>query len=296
MTMRQGDTIETETIDAGGYDQQGVKRQRGGNPLTGPFYVDQAKAGDVLAISLLKVSLNRNYAFTTEGFVGRSMPDSIIKQFGKKLSLVRWTLDRQGGFAWPDTAHKSYIHLRDFKIPLRPFLGCVGLAPANGKNEILSYFQGPFGGNLDFHLLTRGATIYLPVFHDGAYLYFGDGHALQGAGEIAGNALETSMDIAFSVRIIKNAPSMTSPLLEDSIWLMAIGIDKELDKALKIAGGSLLDWLLSEYELSLAESTQVLSTSIEYEIAEIADPYVEVVAKIRKDLLTSLRKKSTGIH
>ena len=222
------------------------------------------------------------------------MPDSITKQFGKKLNLVRWTLDRQGGFAWPDTSHKSYTHLREFKIPLRPFLGCIGLAPANGKNEILSFFQGSFGGNLDFHLLTRGATIYLPVFHDGAYLYFGDGHAIQGAGEIAGNALETSMDIAFTVRIIKNAPALTSPRVEDSTWLMAIGIDKELDKALKIAGAALLDWLLSEYELSLAESTQVLSTSIEYEIAEIADPSVEVVAKIRKELLKSLIKKYPG--
>ncbi|MFI5156144.1 MAG: acetamidase/formamidase family protein [Chitinophagales bacterium] len=181
MTIRQGDTIETETIDAGGYDQQGVKRQRGGNPLTGPFYVDQAKAGDILAISLLKVSLNRDYAFTTEGFVDRSMPDSITKQFGKRPSLVRWTLDRRAGLAWPDTARKSYTHLRGFKIPLHPFLGCVGLAPATGKNEILSYFQGSFGGNLDFHLLGRGATLYLPVFHDGAYLYFGDGHAIQGS-------------------------------------------------------------------------------------------------------------------
>ncbi|MFI5156143.1 MAG: hypothetical protein ACHQEM_08150 [Chitinophagales bacterium] len=104
------------------------------------------------------------------------------------------------------------------------------------------------------------------------------------------------MDIAFTVRIIKGAPPLTSPRLEDSIWLMAIGIDKELDKALKMAGAALLDWLISEYALSLAESTQVLSTSIEYEIAEIADPYVEVVAKIRKETLRSLEKKSTGMH
>ncbi len=108
-----------------------------------------------------------------------------------------------------------YEHLDSFKVPLRPFLGCIGVAPSNKKNEILSFFQGDFGGNLDCSFVTQSATVYLPVFHDGAYLYIGDGHAVQGDGEIAGNALETSLDISFTVKVIKkDLLQLTSPGLK----------------------------------------------------------------------------------
>jgi amidase len=287
LKINSGDTILTETIDAGGFDKLGVRRQKGGNPLNGPFYVEAAKAGDVIAITFTRVSLNRSYAFTTESFVSRSLPKSITSQF-KKTKLVKWKLDRENGFASPDTV---YEHLREFRVPLNPFIGCIGLAPSNNKNEILSFFAGPYGGNMDFSRVRQSATIYLPVFHDGAFLYFGDGHAAQGDGELAGNALETSLDIGFTVRLIKqDSPLLAYPRIEDAEYLMAVGLDKSLDEALKLATSGLLDWLQHDYHLTLQESTQVLSTSIEYTIAEIADPDVEVVAKIKKDLLKRLRK------
>lgn len=286
LTIKPGDTINTETIDAGGHDKKGIKRQQGGNPLTGPFFVEGAKAGDLLAITLTRVKLNRDYATTSEGFASRSVPDSTAKPFRKMVPLVRWKLDTSTGYATPE---KTYEHLQNFSVPLAPFLGCIGVAPENNKNEILSFFQGSFGGNMDFHRVTKGATIYLPVFHEGAYLFFGDGHALQGDGEIAGNALETSMDISFTVKIIsQDAASLPLPRLEDATYLMAAGIEKKLDDALKSATGSLLAWLQRDYHFSLAEATQVLSTSIEYTIAEIADPEVEVIAKIKKERLRGI--------
>jgi len=289
LTINSGDTVSTETIDAMGYDKNGVKRQKGGNPLTGPFYIANSKPGDVLVITLTKVLLNRPYANTTETFVSRSLPESIIKQLGK-TRLVKWNLDVKNGFAFPDTA---YEHLSNFKVPLHPFLGCIGVAPSNKKNEELSFFSGTFGGNLDYSRFTQSATIYLPVFHEGAFLYIGDGHALQGDGEIAGNALETSMDVTFTVKVIKNdSMKLTYPIIEDHVYMMAIGLNKSLDKALKIATGGLLDWLQAEYHLSLQEATQVMSTSIEYTIAEIADRDVEIVAKIKKEILKGLKKDS----
>jgi amidase len=287
LRIHSGDTVITETVDAAGYDKQGVKRQKGGNPLTGPFYIEEAQPGDILAIHLNRVSLNRQTAFTTENFVARSVPKPVAEEV-KKIKLARWTLDIQNGFAYPDS---PYQHLRNFKVPLKPFLGCIGLAPLTKNNEILSFFSGAFGGNLDFERVAQSATIYLPVFHEGAFLYIGDGHAAQGDGEIAGNALETSMDIEFTVKLIKKKGwSLSYPRLEDTCYLMAMGLDKSLDKAIKNASSGLLDWLETDFHLSLREATQVMSTSIEYRIAEIADPEVEIVAMIKKEILKSIKR------
>jgi amidase len=287
LTIRAGDTVSTETIDAAGFDKNAVKRQRGGNPLTGPFFIENSKAGDVLAVTLVKINLNRSYAFTTESFGSRSLPKALIKP-SKKSHLVRWRLDKEKGFASLDS---NYEHLQHFKVPLHPFLGCIGVAPLSKKNEILSFFQGPYGGNLDFSSIAQSATVYLPVLHDGAFLYIGDGHALQGDGELAGNALETSLDIEFTVKLLQSdTVILTYPRVEDSVYLMSIGTDKSLDKALKIATSGLLNWLQKDYHLSLPEATQVMSASIEYTIAEIADPEVEVVAKIKKEILSGLKK------
>jgi acetamidase/formamidase len=288
LRIHSGDTILTETVDAGGYDKTGKKREQGGNPLTGPFFIEGSSPGDVLAVTITKLVLNRTTAYTTESFSSRSLPKGLWHD-DKKVKIVNWKVDTATGFAILNDT--SYAHLDEFKVPLRPFLGCIGVAPSNKKNEILSFFQGPYGGNLDFEKITQSATIYLPVFHEGAYLYVGDGHALEGDGEIAGNALETSLDIEFSVRLIKKESlSVNNPRVEDSVYLMAIGVDKSLDDALKIATSELLAWLQNDYHLSSREATQVMSTSIEYQVAEIADPYVEIVARIKKDILNQLKK------
>ncbi|HEY2721617.1 MAG TPA: acetamidase/formamidase family protein [Chitinophagaceae bacterium] len=288
LKIHSGDTIATETIDAAGFDKNGVKRQKGGNPLTGPFYIENCQPGDVLAITITKILLNRGTAFTTESFSSRSLPKE-INQVTKKVRLVKWRLDTLNGLAILNDS--SYEHLKDFKIPLRPFIGCIGVAPANKKNEILSFFQGNFGGNLDFEKIAQSATLYLPVFHEGGYLFIGDGHALEGDGEIAGNALETSLDVEFTVRVIrKEILSIIFPRVEDSTYLMSIGTAKTLDGAVKIATAGLLDWVQHDYHLTFQEATQVMSTSIEYAIAEIADPNVEVVAKIKKEVLKQMKR------
>ena len=290
LTINSGDTVSTETIDAFGFDKNGTRRPGGGNPLTGPFYIKNAMAGDVLAITLTKLALNRPYAYTTETFVSRSMPEKINKQF-RKFHVVKWKLDIENGLAWPDSSFKPYEHLQNFKVPLEPFLGCIGVAPSNKKNEILSFFQGTFGGNVDYDRVTQSATIYLPVFHNGAYLYIGDAHAVQGDGEIAGNALETSLDVEFTVKLIKKESlQLTYPRIEDAEYIMSMGSSKNLGNALKIASSGLLDWLQKDYRITLQEATQVMSTTIEYTIAEIADPEVVVIAKIKKELLKELKK------
>ena len=289
LTINPGDTVSTETIDAMGYDKKGVKRQKGGNPLTGPFIINTAQAGDIIAVTLTKVNLNRDYAYTTESIAGRAATKTTASQFDKKPRYVKWKLDIQNGYAFTDSL---YGNLKQFKVPLHPFLGCIGVAPSRKNNEILSFFPGEFGGNMDFSAVTQSATVYLPVFHDGAYLYFGDGHALQGDGELAGNALETSMDIEFTVNLIKNPTQpLTNPRVEDSTYIMAMGIAKTIDEAFKISTEELLKWLQQDYQVTLQEAMQVAATSSEYTIAEIADPEVAVAAKIKKQLLKGLVKR-----
>jgi amidase len=288
--IRSGDTVSTETIDASGHDKNSVRRQKGGNPLTGPFYIDNCQAGDVLQITLVRIALNRSYAYTTESFISRSVPDSISRPF-KKPRLAKWMLDANKGVGWPDSSSVLYEHLQNFTIPLNPFLGCIGVAPSGRKNEILSFFQGAFGGNMDFSSVRQAAIVYLPVFHEGGYFYIGDGHAAQGDGEIAGNALETSLDIVFTVKVIKKEfLHLTTPRVEDSTYIMSVGTAEKLDDAIKTATADLITWMQKDYRLSIPEATQVLSTSIEYRIAEIADPDVIVIARIKKELLKTLKK------
>jgi acetamidase/formamidase len=213
-----------------------------------------------------------------------------VNQLWGRTKPIDWNLDLKNGVGSPKITHE---HLHDFKVPLKPFLGCVGVAPSD--EEIRTYDSGPFGGNLDFCRITGGATVYLPVFHDGGLLYLGDGHAAQGDGELTGSALETSMDFAFIVGVIKGTKvKLDFPRIEDADYIMAVGLDKTLDDALKFATKNLLDWVQEDYQLSLQEATQVIGPCVEYRVAEIADPKVEIVAMIKKDRLKGLKRISKG--
>ena len=143
---------------------------------------------------------------------------------------------------------------------------------------------------MDFKRISQGATIYLPVFHDGALLYFGDGHAAQGDGEINGDALETSMEFSFVATVINNHPELQFPRVEDSEYIIAMGMDKTMEEALKKATLNLLQWVQQDYGLSLKESSQVIGNLIEYRIPTIASPKLEIAAMIRKEYLKNLTK------
>jgi acetamidase/formamidase len=133
--------------------------------------------------------------------------------------------------------------------------------------------------------------VYVPVYHNGALLLIGDGHAVQGDGELNGDALETSMNFDFTVRVIKNGGAeLIHPRAEDKNYVMAFGIEKDLDKALKSATQNLLDWLQKDYQLTYIEATQIIGTSVEYVIPKIAGKKVEMVAMLSKEILIQLKK------
>ncbi|MEP7106480.1 MAG: acetamidase/formamidase family protein [Ferruginibacter sp.] len=282
-----GDTVHTGTIDCNGFDKHGKMPDSAAtsNPLIGPFYVEGASKGDVLAVTFHAISFNRNYATCMEYFHPRSLPSAIAKQFENKFIESRWDIDVKNSIITPD---KRYEHLKNYQVHAAPFPGCVGVAAKNGI-EINSEDAGETGGNLDFSRITQGSTVYLPVYHEGALLYLGDGHAAQGDGELNWSALETSLDITFSVQVIKHK-KIDYPGVEDNVYLMTVGLDSSLDNAFKIATKGLLDWLIEDYHLTMEEATQVMGSSVEYKITEVVDPKVEIAAMIKKERLKGITK------
>jgi len=280
-----GDTVHTTTVDAGGTDEHGVTRVLGGNPETGPFYVETAMPGDVLVIHLNRVRLNRDWAISDDGIVGRALDSELAVKMKDGFKDVRWHLDRQRGLAMPE---KPSEHLKNFVVPIRPMLGCMAVAPGFGSAPPPSGDSGRFGGNMDFNEIVEGATVYLPVNQPGALLYVGDGHAAQGDGELNGNALETSMDVEFTVDVVASKPLM-APRVESATHLMTVGLGGTLEDALRAATSSLSQWLEQDYHLTPSEIAIVLGSSVEYTIGEVADRNAGIAAKIRKDRLAAFK-------
>jgi acetamidase/formamidase len=147
---------------------------------------------------------------------------------------------------------------------------------------------------MDYSKVREGATIYLPVFQPGALLFIGDGHGAQGDAELTGDALETSMDVEFTVNLLRGAAeTQDGPRAEDEEYLMAMGIGRSLDEGLQNSTTEMSKWLSHEYGLNSAEIAVVLGTAMRYDIAEVVDPYVNVVAKVSKKALAPLVRVSS---
>lgn len=284
LRVSPGDTVHTTTVDAGGTDEKGVTRVLGGNPETGPFFVETAMPGDTLVVRLTRVRLNRDWAMSDDAIVPRGLNTDLALKMKDGGKSVRWHLDTVHGVA---TLEKPSEHLAHYSVPLRPMLGCVATAPPPAAAAPGTGDSGGFGGNMDFNEVMEGATMYLPVRTPGALLYLGDGHAAQGDGELNGNALETSMDVEFTVDVIpeKRVPG---PRLESATHIMAMGLDGSIDDAFREATANMAAWLEEKYALTQPEVAEVLGTSAEYKVSEVADRNAGVVLKINKERLQAL--------
>jgi amidase len=289
LRVAPGDTVHTTTVDAGGRDEKGVTRAVGGNPETGPFYIETAAPGDTLVVHLTRLRLNRDYAESDDFLVGRAVDSGLAVKMKDAGKSVRWHIDTQRGVATPD---KPAEHLKQYTVPLRPMLGCVAVAPGTAQAAPNTGDSGRWGGNMDFNEIVEGATIYLPVNAPGALLYVGDGHAAQGDGELNGNALETSMDVEFTVDVIP-AKSLRGPRVESATHIMAMGLSGSLDDAMKEATANMAQWLTADYNLTPSEVAQVLGTSAEYKVSEVADRNAGIVLKIDKERLRNLPLAAT---
>jgi len=279
-----GDSVQTRTLDSGGVDENGVTRALFGNPQVGPFFVAGAEPGDTLALTINALKLNRDYADSLDGIVGRLKTPRIATETATLGNPVRWQLDRVRGMARPQGASGS---MKNFEIPIKPMLGGLAVAPGFGYPPFSTGDTGDFGGNMDFNAVAEGNTVYLQVQQPGALLYLGDGHALQGDGETTQWALETSLDVVVKVELIKKH-TIATPRVESPTQIMTLGQAGSSDDALRLATSGMLQWLRQSYALDMSQATQVLGVAAQYNVVNLAGRSVGVAAKIDKAVLKSL--------
>ena len=281
LRINPGDRVMTRTIDARGYDADGQQVGMPPNPQTGPFYVNGAEPGDMLLVRFEKIEPNRSTAWSSSVLAPYTADPSFLRhEAERQQTTVTWNIDQRRGLA---TVASESVRPQGIEVPLRPMLGCVAVAPAR-KEAVATSTPGAFGGNMDYNGVVVGTTLMLPVSEPGALLFVGDGHARQGDGEVVGNALEVSMNVEFSVDLVKNR-RIGWPRLENSEYIMALGSARPLLQALQHATTELQRWLMADYGFDERGSSLLLGHAMEYDIANVVDPHFTVVAKIRKDFL-----------
>ena len=289
-TLHPGDILETTTLDCFG----GVLKKPGDtlsmvkmdNPLSGPFYIDGAEPGDTLVVKFLDLTVvgDQGVGTYSPGF-GALSTSNYTPMLNPDLPERIWfyPIDKADKTATFKAADSNF----STKIPLHPFMGCVGDAPADGEARS-SIVPAEFGGNMDSPEASAGNTLYLPVSVKGALLYLGDGHAAMGDGEVAGSAIEVSMHVRVQVGVIKGK-KIAWPRFENDDYLMATGIYRPLEDAARIAFTELVKWVHEDYGLSEMDTYELLSKVAEVRLSEMVDPNYVVIAKINKKYLPPKR-------
>jgi len=288
--LRPGDVIEANTFDAFGnaMSKPGdtLTLVKGFNPLTGPFYVEGADPGDTLVVRFLEISVDSDRGVAAQG------PDFGAISSSSHTPLLNAPIPERITFYEIDRQHQSAtFRARDsdfqVRIPLYPFLGCVGVAPSRGEARS-SIVPGEFGGNMDAPEASPGHTLYLPVNVAGALLYVGDGHVAQGDGEVAGTAIEVPMQVRLEVDLIKGQ-RIAWPRFETHDEIMAVGATRPLDDALRVAFTELVKWIHNDYGLSSQDAYQLLSQVARIHLTEMVDPNYVIIARIEKRYLPPKR-------
>ncbi|MGH9144509.1 MAG: acetamidase/formamidase family protein [Vicinamibacterales bacterium] len=285
-TLKPGDILDTKTVDAFGnvIKKPGdtMAMVKGDNPLTGPFAIAGAEPGDTLVIRFLELAVDSNTG------VGALAPGFGALNTTTYTPMLNPTLPEKIWFYDIDArANQATFHALDsaftVKIPMQPFLGCIGVAPAGGEARS-SVVPAEYGGNMDAPEARPGHTLYLPVNAPGALLYLGDGHAAQGDGEVAGTAIEVPLRVRLQVDLIKRK-KIGWPRFENDASIMAVGAYRPLDDALRIAFTELIGWIHADYGVSEMDAYELLSKVAKIHLVEMVDPNYVVVASIDKRYL-----------
>ena len=282
LRIRPGDRVVTRTIDAGGRDWNGSQVAQRPNPQIGPFYVEGAEPGDVLVVRLEKIEPTRDWAYSNTVLAPYAADPSFLRYEGEhEQQSERWDVDSVARVARPST---PALRAQGIEIPFRPMLGCVGVAPPR-KEAVWTATPGEFGGNLDYFGMVAGVSVMLPVFEPGALLFIGDGHVRQGEGEVLGNALEISMDVEFSVDLIKGG-QIGWPRIETADDIIVLGSARPLLQALQHATTELQRWLMADYGYDERGASLLMGHAMEYEVVQVVDPHFTIAAKMPKSFLT----------
>jgi acetamidase/formamidase len=251
-----------------------VKREpgAGGHVLTGPIYIDGAQPGDMLEVRILDVEFRIDYGVNNSG-PGVGAAPELLTEVARNIIRL-------------DLARGVAKFTERIELPLAPFMGIMAVAPPPALSPANSKPPGAFGGNIDMKVLTRGATLYLPVFNDGAQFFTGDGHGLQGDGEVNGTAIEISLTPTLQFIVHKREGlNMNWPRAEDRECHYVMGMDVDLNEAARLAIRESVAFLQSRAGLSAAEAYALTSLSVDFRIGEAVNHVKMVYGAIPKRLL-----------
>ena len=239
------------------------------HPLTGPVYVEEAQPGDVLKVTLHTIELGDwGWNAILPGF-GFLVDDIDVKY----LKLYELGKDKT-----------SVTFKDDIKLELNPFPGVMGVAPAT--TELLSTIPPRAnGGNMDDPNMTEGTVMYFPVFVEGGLFSIGDGHAVQGLGEVCGTAIEAPLRIVYEIELIKGK-QIKEPQYETDEYYATTGFAPTLDEAAKKATLYMVNYLIAEHNLTTEEAYALCSLAGDLQIAEVVDlPNMLVTMHMSKSVL-----------
>jgi acetamidase/formamidase len=289
LRVASGDRVRVETMVAGGLqrlrlagvpdadipqslktvEQRVTERGPGAHPMSGPIFVETAAPGDTLEIRIVAIEFLHDFGVNAFSPGGGVLPDDYPYA---GLRLLRW---RPGA--------TSVEFKPGITLPLAPFFGSIGVAPPPLVGRISSRPPGWHGGNLDNKDLVAGSVLYLPVHVPGALLSIGDGHALQGDGEVTGTALETSLRGTFELRVLKGQ-RLRWPRAETPTHYIAMGLHEDLDEATKLAVREMVEFLMAEKKLSRDEAYMLCSLAADLHVTQAVDATKGVHATLAKAL------------
>ena len=232
----------------------GERRGPGGHILTGPIFVEGAQPGDVLEVNVLSIELALDYGYNgCNGF----LPDNCDKALPAKIIAL-------------DRKRMTAEFLPGIVIPLRPFFGSMGVAPAADAGRVSSNPPGRHAGNLDNRELVAGSTLYIPVFVPGALFEVGDGHAAQGDGEVDQTAIETSLRGRLRLTVRKDM-KLAWPRAETPTDYISMATDPDLTIATRGAIQEMIDFLVAEKHLTQHQAYQLVSIAGNVAVTQLVD-------------------------
>jgi acetamidase/formamidase len=232
----------------------GVRRGPGGHILTGPVFVDGAESGDALEVKILSIDFTIDYGYNgCSGIV----PENCDRSAGSKIIPI-------------DRKTMTAEYMPGIVIPLAPFFGSMGVAPAPELGRVSSNPPGRHAGNLDNKELVAGSTLYIPVFTKGALFEIGDGHAAQGDGEVDQTAIETSLRGRLQLTVRKDM-KLTWPRAETATDYISMATDPDLTVATKAAIQEMVDFLAATKNLTKHQAYQVVSLAGNVAITQLVD-------------------------
>lgn len=250
---------------------QRARQGTGNHILTGPIWVRGATVGDVLEVRILDISLRQSWGYNLFRAYGGTLPDEF-----PYYRIMHVALDRNRAVA---------VLPSGLEVPLRPFFGQLAVAPPKAFGRQNSKEPREFGGNLDCKELTAGSTIYLPVWNDGALFSTGDGHAVQGDGEVNGTALETALAGTFEFHVHKDL-GWKLPRAETPTHLITFGLNADLDDAARQALWEMIGWLSTRTGISKDEAYSLSSFAVDLHVTQTVNNIKGVHAMIEKSILS----------